>query len=304
MNQFKWTFLADNGRQHQVTLMHGARTGHLLVYCNTNILLIDFKVLKTSSYSFFLEEELCELIIERQDNKFSYGFKIDRDADTPLNQRRKVLSKKHLLQSLLFMGSLLLLVSLIIVALTQYQRNKSERQFLESLSSNGQETTARILMAPTPQQDDQETLSVSYFYFINGQSYSVAHPTPQDPETKGFQLENGLPLEVGDEFTVHYLPGSPHQSQIDFNQPNEETVTKYIDRISKVYQQRFPKDSPKKCTCLTQIAYDLKGLEGLADFYHANTPIEENPTHNSDSFLRLIRDLPFQQKAGKKCSSF
>ena len=306
MNQFKWTFIADNGRQHQVTLMHGARTGHLLVYCNTNILLIDFKVLKTSTYSFFLEEELCELIVEREADNFRYGFKINREADTPLNQRRKDQSKKHLWQSLLFMGSKLLLITMIIVGLNQYQRNKSERDLLDSLARSGQETTARILMAPASQADPGAELDVSYFYFVNGRAYSIPQSRDvltENPSTQRLELATGLPLEIGDEFLLRYLPGDPTFSKIDYERPNPETLQKYLDRVSTTYRAEFPEDSPERCRCLAEVAYEIKGLAGLADFYHAGTPVEANVQHNRHSFLRLIRDLPFQQKAAQKCGS-
>ena len=74
--------------------MHGAESGHLMVYCNTNIVLIDFEILQSKTYSFFIEDELCELSIERKDDQFFYGFEINKKADTPLNRQRRKIEKQ------------------------------------------------------------------------------------------------------------------------------------------------------------------------------------------------------------------
>ena len=59
------------------------------------ILIIDFKVRETKSYSFFIDEELCEINITRTNDKFIYTFEINKTVQTPLNAKRKKREKKH-----------------------------------------------------------------------------------------------------------------------------------------------------------------------------------------------------------------
>ena len=59
------------------------------MYCNARIVVIDFSVQTTRNYSFFINDELCDLEIEEKDGKFSYGFKVDQVTDTPRNRGRR-----------------------------------------------------------------------------------------------------------------------------------------------------------------------------------------------------------------------
>ncbi len=298
MNQFNWTYLADNGTNHQVVLMHGATSGHLLVYCNTSILLIDFGVLKTSSYSFFIEEELCELRIERQGDEFSYGFDVNRDADTPLNNARKKKEKKYLYQSLFFMGGLMLLVSLVIVGLTVYHKNQDQSKLLDQLTTSGKETSARIVLDPSNEKEP-----IKSFFFANGTNYSATTEMAAIKTTEPILLKNGMPLENGDEFLVRYLPEAPQRNLIDFNIPTAKTLESYQNRAIHQYLLEKPDLSPERAKCLVETAFALKGIEAYALFYFSTTSPKLNISHNIDVFNRLYRDLPFQKAIAQKCQN-
>jgi hypothetical protein len=89
MSQFTWTYIDDDGYRHRVGLFHGDNTGHLLIYCNTRIVVIDFSVTTSKNYSFFINDELCDIAIEEKAGKFSYGFQVDEVTDTPRNRGRR-----------------------------------------------------------------------------------------------------------------------------------------------------------------------------------------------------------------------
>lgn len=96
MSQFTWTYIGDEGALHRVGLFHGDSTGHLMIYCNTRIVVIDFGVTTSKNYSFFIDDELCDIAVEEIDGKFSYGFKVDEVTDTPRNRgRRKMARAEH-----------------------------------------------------------------------------------------------------------------------------------------------------------------------------------------------------------------
>lgn len=113
MSQMAWTYIADDGTRHRVGLFHGDQTGHLLVYCNTRIVVIDFSVTESKHYTFFINDELCDLSVEEDDGKFSYGFKVDEDTDTPRNRGRQKMIRTETRQALLLALAFLLLVSLV-----------------------------------------------------------------------------------------------------------------------------------------------------------------------------------------------
>jgi hypothetical protein len=114
MSQFTWTYIGDNGALHRVGLFHGDNTGHLMIYCNTRIIVIDFGVTTSKNYSFFINDELCDIAIEEKEGKFSYGFKVDEVTDTPRNRGRRKMNRTENLQTFLMILSFLLILSLIV----------------------------------------------------------------------------------------------------------------------------------------------------------------------------------------------
>jgi len=112
MSQMTWTYIADDGSRHKVGLFHGDNTGHLLIYCNASIMVIDFSVTTTRNYSFFINDELCDIEVEEKEGKFSYGFKVDQITDTPRNRVRRRLIREEVRQTLVI-GAIVLGVILI-----------------------------------------------------------------------------------------------------------------------------------------------------------------------------------------------
>ncbi len=113
MSQMTWTYIADDGSHHKIGLFHGENTGHLLVYCNARIVVIDFSVLSSRNYSFFINDELCDLAVEEKEGKFLYGFKVDQVTDTPRNRGRRKMIRAEEHQSLLIGAVFILLIILV-----------------------------------------------------------------------------------------------------------------------------------------------------------------------------------------------
>lgn len=119
MSQMTWTYVADDGSRHRVGLFHGDQTGHLLVYCNTRIVVIDFEVRESKNYSFFINEELLDIEVEELNGKFSYGLTIDQKSDTPRNRIRRKMTRQQVRQTLLLVGLFLILVTISVFIITR-----------------------------------------------------------------------------------------------------------------------------------------------------------------------------------------
>jgi hypothetical protein len=120
MSQITWTYVDDDGYRHKVGLFHGDNSGHLLVYCNTRIVVIDFSVLASKNYSFFINEELCDIAIEEKDGKFSYGFTIDQVTDTPRNRGRRKMIRSQTQYSLMFGVAFFLVIIALVWLVLQF----------------------------------------------------------------------------------------------------------------------------------------------------------------------------------------
>lgn len=90
MAQIAWNVRSSNGLLFAVGLFHGDETGHVMLYCNSQIVQVDFSVQQSKSYKLLLNDELCAVYIDKApDGSYSYRCELDLEADTPLNKSRK-----------------------------------------------------------------------------------------------------------------------------------------------------------------------------------------------------------------------
>ncbi|MEO1628770.1 MAG: hypothetical protein AAFV25_26715, partial [Bacteroidota bacterium] len=276
MNRFNWIYLGTNGKRYNVGLMHGAESGHLLVYCNSAIILIDFEVLETKTYSLFIDEQLVDIVVERKGDQFYYGFEIDTEADTPLNRQRRKIEKKHFRQSLALLAGLILVVATVTYAFTYYNSVQSKVALADKLDAVGKETNAQIMLVG----DEEDSKTLSYFFIVDGKAFTVKEGKQ---DAKEIILETGMPLEAGDEFIVRYIPNNPKQHIIDYERPTGQQLKVYKDRAVGKYLDKWAHMDTSYVRCLADVAYELKGIGGYADFYFQETSPQENPKHNTDS---------------------
>ena len=101
-------------------MLHGEESGHLLIHVNSNIIVIDFHVLEDKKYSFFIQGELCEVSINKEEEQFSYSFVINDQVKTPRNIELKRIDRRDLYLSLFVIGSL---ITVIIIAVLLFLQN-------------------------------------------------------------------------------------------------------------------------------------------------------------------------------------
>ena len=85
----------DKGVHTRIGMFHHPRSGNFMVYCGKNIALVEFNVFDTASFSFFFGEELCKIHVIKNGNTFEYKLETLKEADTPLNRRRKEQNEKR-----------------------------------------------------------------------------------------------------------------------------------------------------------------------------------------------------------------
>ncbi len=294
MAQFSWVYVGDSGKHYKVGLFHGDRTGHLLIHCNSKIMLYDFNVREPKSYSFFLEEELCEIELEQRENRFYYSFNINKDVDTPRNRVRKAKEKRHWQQSAIFFGAMVVCVALAVFLFLRYDQQQDEVKRAQLIGDGNRTELARIEQV----EKEEQAINISYSYRAGGR---VQRNTTTLPLTPNQTLEHGMPLEKGDEFLVVYNDQNPEIGRIDFNQPSQSQLDLYFRKAITKHAILHSELRPRQVACLAKAAYSIKGIGGLADFYFQEASIAENPDHNELSYKRLVRDLPFQDLA-KECA--
>lgn len=291
MANFNWVYHNDAGSRYVVGVFHGDNTGHLMVYCNMRIVLIDFNVLQSANYSFFIEDELCEMIITRKPDRFEYDFRVNREVDTPENRRWRAQARSNKIKAWLLVGSFVTVLAVVVGWLLYRQYNPPDR--LDELLSGpkASETVGRVFV----ENRQSDSLTIRYAFVANSMAFEEKGRQP------ALALSNGMPLESGDEFMVRYASSQPFVNRIYFDRPTTAQVQRYRDRVTAKHLSLNPDITEERARCLIEIAYDLKGLSGLADFYFQDASPQQNPTHNEITYKRLVRDEPFRQKVSGRC---
>ena len=294
MAQQVWTYIGDEGKQFNVGLYHDPKTAHLLVYVNQSPVIIDFHVRQSRSYPIFLDDEFCELKIESESGQFVYNFEINKEADTPKNRHRKKIAKKHWRQTILVFGGMILIALLFSAMMLFFNRAQKAKQASSLFAHNSLTTIGRV--------DDirlrHESFEITFSYVAEGRALKG-----KMSELKVAQAQTpfGFPIAKHDEFVIQYLPGEPEVCNILLDQPSEKQLEKYKAFTLGKHLLLHPDESEQRATCLIDIAFELKGLQGLADFYNQDISVEQNPVSNTNTYKRLTRDQPFDQAQRTKC---
>ncbi len=120
-------------------MYHGTSSGHLSIFVNQQIMLIDFGVFDSKSFSFFIEDDLCHIRLVRKKDRMYYYFEIDKEAPTGANQRRRKALKKAWKGTLLFLATLLVAVFLFALYAQIYKKRQKEaaRMFMQMDTTTG-----------------------------------------------------------------------------------------------------------------------------------------------------------------------
>lgn len=279
-----------------------------MIHCNMRVVQIDFSVKDTKTYSFFIEDEFCELIIERlRDGHFGYEFRVNKTIDTPRNRIRKVQTQKDMKHLWLFIGGIIVFLSIMVFSLRWYGRYEEMKRlattsFLHgvtsanarSLGEDGLLTDARLEPVMINGQ-----AAVAYS-FKTGDSTEVSGNFPV-ADTAQIFLKNGFPLHRGDVFAAYYLPFDPQVHRIEFFHPSHSTIEQYIKQAFAEEQKMHPELSPKKNLCRVLNIAQSKDWIALADILCQEKTPEENPLHNRDSYLRLTREPEVEKAMEQGC---
>ncbi len=74
MSQWRWTFYDPHEGTQTLGLYHGEESGHVMIYLNQQVVIIDFMVHQSKSYSIVVNDLLVKLNLKESNGLFSYDF--------------------------------------------------------------------------------------------------------------------------------------------------------------------------------------------------------------------------------------
>lgn len=307
MAQVNWIFLDDQGGRHRIGIYHGDRSGHLMIHCNMRVVQIDFSVKETKMYSFFVEDELCEVIVERlKTGNFGYEFRVNKKVDTPRNRIRRIDNRRNNKKLALFITGVVLVIAALFFGLRWYgseqdakRMSKSSilhgvnRHNIQQLAKEGKSSTAVFQM----ENINGQPLAVYRFSTDDGREIRESIPTGGEE----WLLQNGFPLLSGDAFEAVYLPSNPEVHRVEPYRPTHGTIEGYIRRSLELEMRLHPSDGPEKTLCRIMTIAERENWTALADILFQEKTPEQNERHNRDSYMRLMRDPEVMKAVEGRC---
>jgi hypothetical protein len=307
MAQVGWVFLSEQGGQHRVGLYHGDKSGHLAIHCDRRVVQIDFSVKETRKYSFFIEDDLCEISLIKEHGRFSYEFSVNKTADTPLNQARKLRGKRNRRAMSILIGGLVVALALIFATVFYYRQKettqrlsaysmfsqpaaKAERQ----LNEQGKTTETELLIVKEGKR------RVIFYGFAASDSLRITGHFSVSSDDE-IILPNGFPLTDRDAFTVLFLPSDPQVHLVDFSRPSKSTLQNYATLAVAAEQKAHPEKSDHACNCLAAMVLQENGWRALGNMIFQDRAPEDSPVYNKNSYARMLRDEKFAPKLKERC---
>jgi hypothetical protein len=310
MAQINWVFLDDFGGRHRVGLYHGDRSGHVMIQCNWKVVQIDFSVKDSKMYSFFIEDELCEVILEKKDGVFGYEFRVNKKVDTPRNRIRRVQEGKTRKSMTLLVGGILLVLAIAFFGLRWFGKeqearrmastsivSKYSRENMRRLAAEGKRTAAKLHLAQGEKSGERKIT-----YALLAVDSLMEQGELEVEKTGPILLPNGFPFSEGDEFDAIYLPTDPQVHRVDFFQPTRRTTLTYIRLATQEEQRAQLAVSPEKSVCRVLTATELLGWMSLAHFIFQEKTRQENSRHNRETYERLLRDPDLAKDLQENCA--
>ncbi len=287
MPRFKWIYLEGEGVQHHVELFHGRRNGHVLLTCNGKVILTDFDVRQSKSYTFFINEEMCKVHLKHKGIKFKYSFEIDRKVDTPLNRIRKERSRKY--------NFYIALMFILVVVTAFWSISFGKKMELES---------KRIAFGSAPKMGITTKIYGKLLEIEEGYAIQTLLPNNESvtKPLSGFYGFNGWPLQDGQAYEVK-LEGNSI-IEILWNKPDEQTLNEFRNKVLQdIHLDSFNEYGYTDVSCIIKIIEQQSTAFGLACMYYAKTSQDINAFANEVFFERIMNSKEMKANYDYVCTT-
>lgn len=288
MPRFKWIYLEGDGVKHHVELFHGRMKGHVLISCNGSILITDFDVRQSKTYTFFINEELCKIHMNRKGLKFTYSFEIDKKADTPLNQLRRERQNRYNK----YLGLIILGFAIICSLFVAFNRKvQTERKGVDPWTaySESNPNSDELHFGGITNNSDNKLLIYSY---IDSEAYTK--------NLDGYIAINGWPFEVGQEYAVRLQNGD---LIVDWQKPSDKTLNDFRNRVlGQLDYDGLKQQGYANKDCIDALVANYTTAYGLASFMFSQVEKTDNEFANSESYMALLRSNQMKETYNQICT--
>lgn len=249
--------IANSGQRYRIGIYHGDHTGHVVVHAEGKVVITDFGVWDSRTYTFFVEDDLCEVVIsKKKEHTYTYSCQINYEANTPLNAQRKQHARQNWRLGFLFAAAIICFA--VIVAAYFFLHPSAEKLQREKYLLSMRQGVAQEVQLLY----DTTTSTWYHTYASWGKNRRLELRWPADTLTPA-----GWQLAAGDTFTGYRSKEIPGLFYIDLQQPAPSLIKKYRNRTGGKLQQQYPSLSPDQLECLLNAAIRSAEARGLFLLY-------------------------------------
>lgn len=290
INKQSWVY-AGKLKRHTIELAHAPASNK--VYIRLNGIALYEEVInpneRLKTFSFFVDDELCQVTIEKVDNHFEYRFASPERSTSTTSKRRR-------LKDLLFIVGIITIFAGIVGGLGVpfvYQALHTQ-QLNRNLDFGGMVTTAYLQL--TPQTGDYYLTDYTYRAGLH-QLTTQKKISLQDSSLMALQTMFGKQAELSVE--ALYAATEPATHRLLLAQPSGKQIETYRQAARKVCQTLQWEgiagnyEQEVFCDCLLTYFFTHYDIEGYAWLYNAKKTPAENATYNEQSVTKFMtKSLP------------
>lgn len=251
----------------------------MVLYCNQRIVAVDFSVLESKQYTFFIDDELCEVQLKREGEYFRYYFNLNREVDTDRNREIRKTDRKNWRWTAVI--ATLIVVLGVLFAL--WMSNSSKGKHADWLAENMHAANNVKAMVTQPRAPG-EPLYLAYMY--GGKAYKH--------QVESADFEFPLPLEIGDELLLKCAWEDYSVCSLLLKEALDTTqLALFMERTAFAHQEFNPDKDAATVQCEVEAAYEFQALEGLANLMYQQRAPEKAVSGNRERYLAMLRDEGF-----------
>jgi hypothetical protein len=111
---------------------------------------------------------------------------------------------------------------------------------------------------------------------------------------------NGMPILNDEQFVLVHRKDDPKRSYIDFDRITPQTMDVYLTAIAPQVGKQFNlKPNDTRIECISLLAFNAYGVEGLADLFFWEESFFENMNNNRVSCASMVEEPAFQTMLGQ-----
>ncbi|MEZ4883339.1 MAG: hypothetical protein R3E32_01290 [Chitinophagales bacterium] len=309
MHQESWIY-RGKFKRHLLQLSHDFSNGNLVLTLDgfklSEEVILESEDLKI--FSFFIDGELFEIKITRQNKQFVYEFIPHVYSTSHVGKTRKKAAKWELLS--VNTGITIIVIALLsaILYFTFFSNDAAPPLSLGGLTAVATITEINANKEHLLKTEDGKTKSlrgnIRYkFKVLDEWYYGDAYLYKKMDFY--YLAKTGLPIQTGDEFMVLYSENNPNNNHILFDHPSEQKLAQYQLMARESCLKNLPPNIPTDkeltyCECLKAYLFQQYDLKGLANMIHQTKSKTAFEDFNEKTYQKFMNESR-QQEIQKNC---